>query len=113
VLHDLGFFLRTNVRGSDVICRYGGEEIVVLLPETPLEAAVGRAEFVLKSVKELVIESAGIVLPRVTLSIGVASFPTHGDSIEAIFRAADAAMYRAKDAGRDRVEIAADITVPS
>jgi diguanylate cyclase (GGDEF)-like protein/PAS domain S-box-containing protein len=111
VLHNLGLFLRKNVRASDVICRYGGEEIVVLLPETPLDSAIGRAEFIRKGVRELQIDSAGVTLPPVTLSIGVSSFPTHGDSNEIIFRAADAALYRAKENGRDRVEVAFDSPV--
>lgn len=97
--------LRVMTRPSDYLARYAGDEFVVLLPGSPMEDACGVAE----RIRDAVARSA---CPRrggsgetvaVTLSIGVATAPTHGDSIEALFSAADAALYGAKRAGRDAV----------
>jgi len=106
VLHHLGIFMKKYVRGSDVICRYGGEEIIVLLPETPLDTASRRAERIREDVKQMRVQYLEKLLPEVTLSIGVSAFPDHGETVESIFRAADTALYRAKQEGRDRVCIA-------
>ncbi len=106
VLHDLGAFLRKSLRSSDVICRFGGEEIVIILPETPCDIAAARAEVIRSLVKMLSINCAGQALPPVTLSIGVASYPEHGDSFESLLKCADTALYEAKRDGRDRVCVA-------
>ncbi len=94
---------RGRFRGEDIVCRYGGEEFTVLLPETTLERALERAEELRAAAAEA--RPSGPVQPLdpVTLSIGVASYPQHGDTGAALLSAADAALYRAKTAGRDRV----------
>ena len=103
LLHELGAFLQKQIREEDLACRYGGEEFVVVMPETSLENALRRAEQVRERVKSLRIHYRGSVLGPVTLSLGVAVFPEHGSTTEELLRAADAALYRAKAEGRDRV----------
>jgi diguanylate cyclase (GGDEF)-like protein/PAS domain S-box-containing protein len=98
--------LRGQVRGGDIVCRYGGEEFLIILPETTPELVVQRAEQLRRLVAaQLQDPSDGRVGP-VTLSLGVAVYPLHGGSVPDLVRAADAALYRAKSRGRDRVEVA-------
>jgi len=103
LLRELGAFLLRYCRGSDVACRYGGEEFVLTLPECSLEIACRRAEEMRQAVKTLQVRHGHRTLEAITLSFGVAAFPEHGDNPDAVLNTADAAMYRAKQAGRDRV----------
>jgi diguanylate cyclase (GGDEF)-like protein len=100
--------LRLNSRGEDIACRYGGEELTLILPEMTLELARKRAERVNAAVRHLTIPQSqqSVATATVTVSAGVAVFPTHGSSGRAVLGAADRALYRAKQSGRDRVEIA-------
>jgi diguanylate cyclase (GGDEF)-like protein len=107
VLRELGRYLRTQVRGEDIACRYGGEEFVLILPEASLETTMQRAELVRKGAKHLVIPGSGQAAGPISLSLGVAQFPHHGANAEALLRAADAALYRAKHEQRDKVVMAA------
>ncbi len=103
--------LTRRVMGSirsqiDSLIRYGGEEFVVVLPETPREGAVVVAEKIRQSIR---LERFGIDRGEgipVTVSIGVSSYPGEGGSADELIRAADLAMYRAKERGRNRVEAA-------
>jgi diguanylate cyclase (GGDEF)-like protein/PAS domain S-box-containing protein len=95
-----------RLRSEDVVCRYGGEEFVVVLPEADLETAQARAEQLRAAARQLSVSSAGRHLPPVTLSLGVASYRNHGDTRSAVLTAADAALYRAKHQGRDQVVVA-------
>ena len=90
--------LRKTTRGVDCVARYGGEEFFVML----LETTVGTAAIVAERIRARVAieEFAG---GRITISIGVAECPSHGDTPESLIESADAAMYEAKDRGRDRV----------
>ena len=106
LLRELGVFLQKYCRGSDVACRYGGEEFVLTLPECSLEIAFHRAEEMRQAVKTLQVRYYHRTLEAITLSFGVAAFPEHGDNPDAVLKAADAAMYRAKQQGRDRVVVA-------
>jgi diguanylate cyclase (GGDEF)-like protein/PAS domain S-box-containing protein len=108
VLRELGAFLQRYCRGSDVACRYGGEEFVLTLPQCSLEIACQRAEEMRQAVKTLQVRHGHRTLEPITLSFGVAAFPEHGGNPDAVLNAADAAMYRAKQQGRDRV-VAADV----
>src|SRR5207237_7577115 len=90
--------LRASTREVDCVVRYGGEEFVVLLPETDADAAVETAERIRARVA-----TEGLAGGSITLSVGIAEFPTHGDSPESLIAAADGALYRAKREGRDRV----------
>lgn len=106
VLRELGELLRSRIRAEDIPCRFGGEEFVMILPESPLEATRQRAEAIRKEVKRLRADHAGQPLGAITISAGVAAFPEHGVSGDVLMRAADDALYRAKHEGRDRVKLA-------
>jgi diguanylate cyclase (GGDEF)-like protein len=106
VLILVGTFLRTQVRSSDVACRYGGEEFILILPEASPEITEMRAESIRRDIKKIPVEYDGQTLEAVTLSLGVAAFPAHGLTIDSVLRAADAALYRAKLDGRDRIVVA-------
>ncbi len=107
LLVELAHHIRRCIRDYDIPCRYGGEEFIILLPETTLEATHKRAEQIRKSTKHLQVQHQGKLLEPVTLSIGVAAYPMHGKTLESLFRAADTALYQAKAEGRDKVIIAA------
>ena len=95
--------LRKNpVRQADLVARYGGDEFVVLLPETPSAGAVGVAERIRKAVETNPIRSRDQAV-EATVSIGIACYPTHGDSFEAILDKADQAMYASKAGGKNRI----------
>jgi diguanylate cyclase (GGDEF)-like protein len=110
LLAELGRALRTNLRGGDIPCRLGGEEFLVLMPETILAHARRRAEQLCALVRGLKFVHRGDVMESVTVSIGIAVFPDHGTTADALMRKADQALYRAKNLGRDRVE-AGDVAV--
>jgi diguanylate cyclase (GGDEF)-like protein/PAS domain S-box-containing protein len=97
LLKKLGELLPKQVRAGDVVCRYGGEEFTVIMPEASEEVMLSRAEKILKAVREKLV---------ITISIGVALYPVHGDLVEEVIYAADAALYRAKEEGRNRVVVA-------
>lgn len=104
VLRNIGIVLQTSFRESDTVGRYGGEEFIVILPETRIEAARQKLE----SLRKLVAESP-VSLPardcqaHVTISAGLASFPHDGTSAGDLFAAADERMFQAKREGRNRI----------
>jgi len=106
ILRELGKFLQAHIRGEDTACRYGGEEFILIMPDVFLEAAYNRAEQLRREARKLRVEDAGQSFAGITLSIGVALYPLHGGTIENVLRAADSALYRAKQEGRDQVVIA-------
>jgi diguanylate cyclase (GGDEF)-like protein len=104
VLAGIGDVLRATLREHDLAGRFGGEEFAVALPETDAEEAREVAERIRQAVAATVFEGPTGGQPlRVTLSIGVASFPHDGETTAALTRSADVAAYRAKAEGRDRV----------
>jgi diguanylate cyclase (GGDEF)-like protein/PAS domain S-box-containing protein len=103
LLRALGNLLKESTRGQDVACRYGGEEFVFVLSGASLAAARQRAELLREEIKQLNVRHGGQLLGAVTLSIGIAVFPDNGDSAENLLKAADNALYRAKENGRDRI----------
>jgi diguanylate cyclase (GGDEF)-like protein len=102
----LGAVLKNQTRGSDVACRYGGDEFMIILNETTRDDARKRAEQIHHAVRQLDTRYAGTPIGALSVSIGVASFPENGMDTAALLRAADAALYRAKADGRNRVAIA-------
>ncbi|HTY62375.1 MAG TPA: diguanylate cyclase [Acidobacteriota bacterium] len=106
LLKELGVLLRGNIRGEDIACRYGGEEFTLILPEGTGTVTRQRAEFFKDAIQRLDIHYRGRPLGRVTASMGVAIFPDHGRTAKALIEAADKALYRSKNAGRDRVTLA-------
>ena len=103
LLRALGNLLKESTRGQDVVCRYGGEEFAFVLAGASLDAARKRAELLREDIKQLNALHGGQLLGAVTLSIGIAVFPDNGDSAEHLLKAADDALYRAKENGRDRI----------
>lgn len=103
VLREFGMLLRLQIRGGDLACRYGGEEFLLVMAETDLESACKRGETLRQRVATLPIHYRGQTLRSITVSIGIAMFPAHGSSATELVSAADAALYRAKREGRDRV----------
>jgi diguanylate cyclase (GGDEF)-like protein len=98
VLKRVAAILRETAREVDCAARYGGEEFCLMLPETPTTGAVTLAERIRARV-----EAQNFAGQKITVSIGVASFPTDGDTPDAVIAAADEALYQAKREGRNRV----------
>jgi diguanylate cyclase (GGDEF)-like protein/putative nucleotidyltransferase with HDIG domain len=95
--------LRDSMGRSDYVARYGGEEFVIVLPDTPAPVAVERAERLRAAIAELADDSASRLPAAVTVSIGVAAFPSHGSDMDFLLQSADFAMYLAKHRGRNQV----------
>jgi diguanylate cyclase (GGDEF)-like protein len=106
LLRELCKLLQSQIRGEDIACRYGGEEFTLIMPDASLEVAQQRAEHLRQQAKQLKWQDASQFHEGITLSAGVAIYPEHGRTIENVLRAADAALYRAKQEGRDRVVVA-------
>src|SRR5712691_12071931 len=96
-------------RGEDILCRYGGEEFVLVMAHASPGTMLERAEKICLGVQNLEIECDGRRVGPVTLSVGIAIFPDHGESGQAVLHAADAALYRAKAAGRNCVVMANEV----
>jgi diguanylate cyclase (GGDEF)-like protein len=105
VLREMGEVLRNSMRESGVAFRYGGEEFLLLMPKLDAEQALHRAEEIQARVRALRIQHAGRDIGPITASFGLASAPDHC-GYASIVQTADAALYRAKETGRDRIEIA-------
>jgi diguanylate cyclase (GGDEF)-like protein len=107
VLVHLAGLLRTNVRSDDaVLSRLGGDELAVLLPGTPADAATRRAEELLHTVRSTPFGLADGTMLALSISVGVAHAPQRSSDLRALYAAADAALYEAKRAGRGRVSVA-------
>lgn len=102
VLTAVAGLLRIHIRSSDIVCRYGGEEFALVLPDASLESVRRRAEDIQAAIARLDLTHGDARLGRITASLGVAMFPDHADGPDAVLQAADGALYAAKDAGRDR-----------
>lgn len=105
-LTNLGLLLKTKIRASDIACRYGGDEFLVILPETHLTDVQQRMDEFRKDLKQATIRYGEDILGPLTISVGIAEYPKHGETQEALLKAADMALYKAKQAGRNRVMIA-------
>jgi diguanylate cyclase (GGDEF)-like protein len=104
ILRTFGDLLKRQVRGSDIYCRYGGEEFLLVLPQMPGEYAVERAEQLRNALAAAAV-SYGASSIKATASFGVATFPQDGRTGDELIAAADRALYAAKAAGRNRVNI--------
>ncbi len=97
--------LQDYVREGDVVCRFGGEEFVVLLPAISHTLTQQRADGLLAGVRALDLQHGERPLGRITASLGLALHPLHGNTPETLIEAADTALYQAKKSGRNRVVV--------
>lgn len=102
VLVEIASLLRHHFRGMDVVCRFGGEEFVALLPTTLSDAAYIRANTLLAAMSKKSMSYQGTSLGHITLSCGIATYPDHTSDPQKLLRLADEALYRAKHSGRNR-----------
>jgi diguanylate cyclase (GGDEF)-like protein/PAS domain S-box-containing protein len=104
VLKALAKTLVANNRRGDFACRFGGEEFVVVMPNIPMETAYRRAGELRATLNSLTVPYGGTDL-MITISMGIACYPANGENRESLMRAADRAMYAAKKAGRDYIQV--------
>lgn len=105
VLKETALLLEQHIRGSDMVCRYGGEEFLLILPGATLDGALQRAENIRNLVQGLDLKYHDQPLGTITASLGVALFPDHAAGTDALIQAADEALYESKGAGRNRVSV--------
>lgn len=103
VLRQVAQLLKSNVRATDIVCRYGGEEISIILPNTNREVAFSTADKICKRIAEKKFKLVNNQESNVTVSIGVAAYPQDGDSASQIIEVADKRLYQAKNNGRNQV----------
>ncbi len=104
VLKEVGNYLLSQIRQYDIACRYGGEELVIVMPDASIENTILRAEEIRVGIKQLKLEHGYQQLKSITVSIGVSCFPDDGIHSEQLIQAADKSLYQAKEQGRDRVK---------
>lgn len=109
VLREMGAVLQNQIRGEDIVCRYGGEEFIIILPEANQAVTMQRAEQIRQAIKAMRVEYRRQPLGVISISLGVAIFPDHSSTVTGILKKADEALYLAKHNGRDRVEAASII----
>lgn len=106
LLRSIGTFFKDHIRSEDIACRYGGEEFVLILPESSLENTLKRARQMHEEIKHLSVWHGGRLIDSVNVSMGVVVFSEHGTSAETLLESADRALYQAKSEGRDRIVVA-------
>ena len=106
VLRAVGSVLEQACDGEEVACRMGGEEFMIILPETTQDNVMTRAEHVRQAVEAISVRYGEKTLPRITISAGVSFFPTHGTMPQDLMRSADDALYDAKAKGRNQIQVA-------
>lgn len=110
VLRAVGSALEQGCDRDEVACRIGGEEFMLILPDNTPDDAVTRAEKLRQAVEGISVRYGEKSLPRITISVGVAHYPAHGTMPQDLMRAADDALYMAKDKGRNQVQVAKGTT---
>ena len=104
VLRQVAQTLKKNVRATDIVCRYGGEEMSIILPNTSKDEAFSTAQKICERVASKKFKLTGDKETHVTISLGVATFPFDGDTASAIIESADKRLYTAKNSGRNQVK---------
>lgn len=108
VLQGLAKTLLRVVRGEDLVARYGGEEFAIILAQTPVNVALEVAERLLTAIRAMEITAVDGAALKITASFGIASYPQHAQTAHGLIQLADAALYRSKDLGRNRITVAGD-----
>jgi len=103
ILQSIGDLLNQNVRKSDIACRYGGEEFMIIMPESSLANVREKAEIIREMVKAVSIKRGSLIVKNITVSLGVSFYPQNGLTRSELIEAADKALYNAKQTGKDRV----------
>lgn len=98
--------LQSRLRRTEAVCRHGGEEFVVVMPDVALAGAEAVLARLLEACQGLQLQHRGRALPRMSFSAGVAQYPRHGETLDQLLSRADRALYKAKDLGRSRIEVA-------
>lgn len=106
VLKAIADTIKRLTRKSDLCGRISGDEIIILLPNTNTEQALVRAEEIRQAVAEIKIDYRGQVIDGITVSVGVATYPQHGNGVDELIHSVDKAMYESKQKGRNRVSAA-------
>lgn len=106
ILRQLGRYLQSCFRKNDMICRFGGEEFLIILPQMDEQGTYKKATYLRKKIQSFQVELKGHVLENISISVGISSFPKNGRSIRELLDAADEAMYLAKKEGRNRLCVA-------
>lgn len=106
VLRAVGSVLQQSCDGDEIACRMGGEEFTLILPDNSPSEVQGRAEKLRKAVEDIAVRYGDKTLPRITISLGISHYPTHGTMPQDLMRSADDALYDAKAKGRNQVRIA-------
>jgi diguanylate cyclase (GGDEF)-like protein len=107
VLKQVSGLFRRFTRAEDILCRYGGEEFAIIMPDITTQAAVARAERLRQEVSQLSQQPRNQKFEVISISVGVALYPQDGTSSADLLGRADEALYRAKRAGRDKVVLSA------
>jgi diguanylate cyclase (GGDEF)-like protein len=105
VLKELAVIFNNTIRTSDIAGRFGGEEFLLVLPELDHDKALALAERIRTGVESHLIQFEGDSI-KVTISLGISTYPQHGDSPNTLIKACDDAMYAAKENGRNQVKSA-------
>jgi diguanylate cyclase (GGDEF)-like protein len=114
LLREVAAVIKSRVRAADLACRYGGEEFALILSDVDTEGARSCVNNLREAIKQLSLQYRGQSLGSITISAGIAAFPTHSEDSENLIHAADEALYRAKKQGRNRVVVSEEQkTVPS
>jgi len=106
VLRQTAQLVRSKIRSADVVARYGGEEFVIVLPETAKDNSVRAAERLRRAIKNNKIATREFGNLGITVSLGVSTYPDDAIDAHGLVRAADQALYKAKGAGKNRIEVA-------
>ena len=103
IIAQIGKLFNDKFRGSDIACRYGGEEFLIILPETSLADTIKRADSLREEIEKMEMVFQGQILGTITMSMGVAAYPDNGTRMDELLRVSDTALYKAKQEGRDKV----------
>jgi diguanylate cyclase (GGDEF)-like protein len=101
IIQSFANVLRNFSKKEEITCRYGGDEFIYVIPETTMKATIQKAQALHEAVDNIHLRYGGNPLPQITISIGVAMYPKHGEKMAELITASDVALYQAKNSGRN------------